>query len=66
MDRAGALTLDRYLLVGTFDDSTSGQAVPLMESSLTGAMNIAGIAQGVVGVGLLALLYTQGRSLKAR
>ena len=61
-----ALTLDRYLLVGTFDEFTSGQAVPLMESSLTGAMNIAGIAQGVVGVGLLALLYTQGRSLKAR
>ena len=61
-----ALTLDRYLLVGTFDEFTSGQAVPLMESSLTGAMNLAGIAQGVVGVGLLALLYTQGRRLKAR
>ena len=61
-----ALTLDRYMLVGTFDEFVAGQAVPLTESGLTGAMNLVGIAQGIVGIGLLAFLYTRGRSLKAR
>lgn len=60
------LTLDRYMLVGTFQEFISGRAVPLTESHLVGAMNLVGIAQGVVGVGLLALLYTRGRRLKAR
>lgn len=61
-----ALTLDRYMLVGTFDEFVSGRAVPLTESGITAAMNLVGIAQGVVGVGLLAFLYTRGRRLKAR
>ena len=61
-----ALTLDRYMLVGTFDEFMAGRAVPLTESGIVGAMNLVGIAQGIVGVGLLALLYTQGRRLKAR
>ena len=54
------------MLVGTFDEFMAGRAVPLTESGIVGAMNLVGIAQGIVGVGLLALLYTQGRRLKAR
>jgi len=61
-----ALTLDRYMLVGTYEEFVAGQAVPLTESALTGAMNLVGIAQGVVGIGMLAFLYTSGRRLKAR
>ena len=61
-----ALTLDRYMLVGTFNEFVAGEAVPLTESGMVGAMNLVGIAQGIVGVGLLAYLYTRGRRLKAR
>ena len=61
-----AFTLDRYLVVGSYDDFVNGTAVSLQESAIIGAMNAAGAIQGVVGAAALAWLYTSGRRLKAR
>ena len=60
------LTLDRYMVVGTHAQFLAGNAQPLQQSAITGAMNIVGIIQGLGGVGLLAWLFTKGRSLRAR
>ena len=59
-------TLDRYLVVGTYEEFIAGIAVPLQASDMVGAMNAAGAIQGLVGAGLLAWLYTKGRRLRAR
>ena len=60
------LTLDRYMVVGTYAEFLTGSAQPLQQSTITGAMNIVGVIQGLVGVGLLAWIFTKGRSLRAR
>ena len=60
------LTLDRYLTVGTYSQFISGNSVPMQSSSIIGAMNTAGIVQGLAGFGLLAWIYTSGRRLRAR
>ena len=61
-----ALTLDRYLVVGTYEAFIAGNAAPLQASAITGAMNVVGVIQGLVGAGLMAWLFTKGRSLRAR
>jgi hypothetical protein len=61
-----ALTLDRYLVVGTYQAFVTGHAVPLQASAITSAMNVVGVIQGLVGAGLMAWLFTKGRSLRAR
>ncbi len=61
-----SITLDRYMLVGTHAEFMAGTAQPLPESSITGAMNLVGALQGLVGVGLMAWLYTKDRILRAR
>ena len=60
------LTLDRYLTVGTYEQYIAGTSVQMQASSIIGAMNAAGIVQGLAGVGLLGWLYTSGRRLRAR
>ena len=61
-----AITLDRYMVVGTYTEFIAGQAVPLQESSIIGAMNAAGAVQGLLGFGMLAGLYTSSKRLRAR
>ena len=61
-----AITLDRYMVVGTYAEFIAGQAIPLQESSIIGAMNAAGAVQGLVGFGMLAWLYTSSKRLRAR
>jgi len=60
------LTLDRYMAVGTYAEFLSGSAQHLQQSAITGAMNIVGVIQGLVGVGMLAWIFTKGRTLRAR
>ncbi len=60
------LTLDRYMVVGTYDEFAAGAATPLVESTISGAMNFAGVAQGLVGFGLVGACYTHGKRLRAR
>ena len=61
-----AFTLERYLQVGTHAEFAAGTAVALQESTMVGAMNAAGVIQGLSGAALLAWLYTAGKRLKAR
>ena len=60
------LTLDRYMVVGSHAEFLSGTAQHLQQSSITGAMNIVGAVQGLVGAGLMAWLFASGRQLRAR
>lgn len=61
-----AITLDRYMVVGTYSEFIAGQATPLQESGIINAMNAAGAVQGLVGFGMLAWLYTSSKRLRAR
>ena len=59
-------SLDRYMAVGTHAEFVAGTAAQLQQSPIINAMNMVGAAQGIIGVGMLAWLYTSGRQLKAR
>jgi hypothetical protein len=60
------LTIDRYMLVGTYAEFMSGDASNLQESSITGAMNIVGGLQALGAAIPLVLLWRAGQRLKAR
>jgi len=60
------LTLDRYMAMGTFLEFMNGQTTTLTESSISGAMNVVGIVQGLTAGALMLWLYTDGKRLRAR
>jgi hypothetical protein len=59
------ITLDRYMVVGTYSDWVLGTAIPLQESSMIGAMNLVGIAQVFASAIPLLMLHRAGKRLKA-
>jgi hypothetical protein len=61
-----ALSLDRYMAVGTFIEFMNGQTVPLQQSEMMGVMNVVGAIQGLAAALLLSGIYTSGKRLRAR
>tara|TARA_Y100000994_G_C15553529_1_gene385144 strand:- start:330 stop:764 length:435 start_codon:yes stop_codon:yes gene_type:complete len=60
------LTIDRYMVVGTYAEFVAGTASPLQESSITSAMNIVGGLQALGAAIPLVFLWRAGQRLKAR
>lgn len=61
-----ALTIDRYMAIGTHAEWLAGTTVHLQASPLVGPMNVVGIIQGFCAIVPLVLLYRSGRQLRAR
>ena len=60
-----ALTVDRYMVIGSFAEFMNGQTTPIQESHIAGAMNVVGIIQGITAGALLLWLYTDSKRLRA-
>jgi hypothetical protein len=60
------LTIDRYMVVGTYAEYLAGTGAPLQESSITAAMNLVGGLQALGAAIPLVFLWRTGQRLKAR
>lgn len=61
-----ALTWNEYFHIGSWAQYHAGRAVPLaLAPDFRGAMNLAGLVQGAVGLGLTAFVVVAGRRARA-